>query len=139
MRSARLLCSRNSCKFYPSCDYGYTGFDYLKSGRSHIGPNLGTQIWPNQAPDPDLGRTCIWITDITPGETVASTMLSAAILRRQYSSVIFCCITVFQFLTKFLERKGILYFFVRQTLIKTRNTPLDRSAVLVLPVINSTY
>ena len=34
------------------------------------------------------------------------------------------------FLTKFVERQWILHFFVRVTLIKIANTPLDRSAVL---------
>jgi len=48
-------------------------------------------------------------------------------------------VTVWQILTKFVKRQWIQYFFIGITLIKIANTPLDRSAPLVLSVINWTY
>ena len=73
---------------------------YYKSGRSRKCPDLLTQIWP----DLNFGRT--WIT-----EQYAWWRLSvSAAIKRQYSSVL-CYITVCQFLTKFVERQWILYFF----------------------------
>ena len=65
----------------------------------------------------------------------ASTMLSAAIMK-QYSSVLYFCVTVCQFLTKFVESQCILFFNIQVTLIKIVYSPLDRSAALVLSVIN---
>ena len=65
------------------------------------------------------------------------TMLSAAI-KRKYSSVLPLYVTVCQFLTKFLEWRWILYFpNISQVTIV--NTPLGRSAALVLSVVTLTY
>jgi len=40
---------------------------------------------------------------------------------------------------KVVEQQCMLYFLVQLTLIKLANAPLDRSAALVLSVINWTY
>ena len=62
-----------------------------------------------------------------------SAMLSAAITR-QHSSVLRHCLPVFDEICG----RGMVFVFFRPgiTLIKIANTPLDRSAALVLSVIN---
>ena len=72
---------------------------------------------------------------------MVSTMLSAAITAIRGSTVQFllCYSTVCQFFTNFVKGQWILYFFVYVTLTNIANTPLGRSAVLVLSVIHWTY
>ena len=108
---------------------------------------------PEPGPDPDLGTVRFsdhrWIRLM---KLVASTMLSTAI-KRQYSSVLplLChCLPAFDKnlwsgnlpLHKFCQKLENsapamdFVFFVRVTLTKIANTPLHRSAALVLSVIN---
>jgi len=105
-----------------SCYYGCTRFDYFKSGRSWIWPDLGTKI----RPDPDSVRTRFSDHGIIHlMKLMVSTMLSAPI-KRQCSSVLpllHHCLPVFD------EISGTamsFVFFVHITLIKIVNTPLDR-------------
>jgi len=65
---------------------------------------------------------------------MSSSMLLAAV-KRQYSSVLPLLVAVGQFLTKFVERQRVLYFYRPSNIVKIANTPLDRSAALVLSVI----
>jgi len=66
---------------------------------------------------------------------MASTMLSAAI-KRQYSSVLPLLRHGLPDFDKICGTAMNLVFLVRVTLIKTANTRHDRSAALVLSVIN---
>ena len=108
-----------------------TRFDYFKSGRCWTWSDSRIQI----RTEPDLGATCFSDHRTTClMKLMTSTMLPAAI-KRQYSSVLPLlrhCLPVFD------EICGIAMnfaFFVRVTLIRIVNTPLDRSAALVINCI----
>jgi len=88
-------------------------------------------------PEPDLDSRTTRFSDhrtIRLMKIMASSVLSAAI-KQQYSSVV---LLLHRCLPDFDEICGMvmnLVFFVRVTLIKIANTPLDRSAALVLSVL----
>ena len=62
--------------------YGCTGFDFLKSDRSRIWPDLGTQIRPEL--EPDSAETCFWENNTPVIKLVVLTMLSAAVEAVQF-------------------------------------------------------
>jgi len=114
--------SRCRSVLWPKCPAPalyWIAYDYFKSDQRRIRagfrPDLGTQIQPQ--PESDLGRTFVdHRRTIRLKKLMASTMMSAAV-KRKYSSVLLCYVTVCKCLTicgtaiKVTEHTQICLFF----------------------------
>jgi len=108
---------------------GLYWFDYFKFGWSQTWPDLGTRAGSRFGENLILDHRII-----CPIKVMVSTMLSPAI-ERHYSSVVPLLRHLFaSFWWNLWNGNEFSIFFIWVTLIKFVNTPLDRSAVLVLYV-----